>query len=907
MRFASLSIGRFGALKEREFSDLPDGAVVVLGRNESGKSTLFAFLETILYGFLPASRDLHPYTPWEEDRIEGSAALRLDDGGEVTVLRRLLSQPQGRAAFGDEGEDLRNQPLPAVQFLPRSLFRSVYALTMTELHFFDESSWERVQDGLLGSLGADFLRPVGEVAGELQKEANSLWRQDRRGGPRARRIADGLRALARERREALDRDAKIREMSTRIAAIEDELAERREEGIRLRTFRHRAERLGPVRAALLKIEALEEEAGEESATAGLPESPGERIESLRDQLRDLDERQSALESRMERLSKEADALSDEDRLVLERTAEINRAVEGSTRVRVDRERIEEIERQIERHRGRLRERAGDLLTEPWSDSFAAPVRSLSRTVLGAHIDKFQDLHAHCRAEKGRAAALEGGVAHVPGEVSLIALTAVLLCAGISLLAAGLILGERVYWVVGLVGALMGGVVLWSWLATRRDRGRQRKEHDLKVDQARAILEQAEKEMKEEAGQIAGLLESIPVAPAKLERPHPDLLQDLATLQDVLERLEEIEAERSDLEARSARRQAAIAVACEAAGEGGAEDALVGAAALAGRLDEVRERSRRADEAAGEIEKMGPELEAVKERRENVEGEISELEAVLSKLGSGDPGSGMDVLEKRRRARRQAEEIRDDLGREHPDLDSLGEEIARAEEAREPWTFSDEELVRAGERLEQVIEEVKELEKETVRLRSDVEHLSDMITLDQIDGEREGLAEELEEVSIRRDRLELLASILRRADQTFREAHQPDVLRRAGSYLARITGGRYERLACEQGREGPRLEIFQAGDPFPRPAAPPLSSGTLDQIHLALRLALVDHLDDGRERLPLFLDEVLVRWDEGRMAAAVDLVRDLASRRQVFLFTCHAWIAGRLAESLGTRIIEMPDV
>ena len=471
MRFASLSIGRFGALKDREFPDLPEGAVVVLGRNESGKSTLFAFLETILYGFMPASRDLHPYTPWEEDRIEGSAGLRLDGGEEVTVLRRLLSQPQGRVACGDEGEDLRNQPLPAVQFLPRSLFRSVYALTMTELRFFDESSWERVQDGLLGSLGADFLRPVGEVAGELQREANSLWRQDRRGGPRARRIAESLKALARERREALDRDARIREMSARTAAIQEELAEHREEGIRLRTLRHRAERLRPVRAALRKIEALEKEAGEDSTTAGLPGSPGERLEGLRDQLRDLGERQSALENRMEGLSKEAGALSEEDRLVLEREAEISRTVEGAALIRGDREQLEKIDREIERCKGRIRERAGDLLTEPWSDSFAAPIRSFSRTVLGAHIDKFQDLHAQCRAEEGRLAALDGGVAKTPGEGSLIALTAVLLGAGISLLAAGLILGERIYWVVGLVGALMGGVVLWSWLATRRDRKR----------------------------------------------------------------------------------------------------------------------------------------------------------------------------------------------------------------------------------------------------------------------------------------------------------------------------------------------------------------------------------------------------------------------------------------------------
>ena len=86
-------------------------------------------------------------------------------------------------------------------------------------------------------------------------------------------------------------------------------------------------------------------------------------------------------------------------------------------------------------------------------------------------------------------------------------------------------------------------------------------------------------------------------------------------------------------------------------------------------------------------------------------------------------------------------------------------------------------------------------------------------------------------------------------------------------------------------------------------APPVSTGTLEQAYLALRLAIVDHLDQGLERLPLFVDEVLVNWDGHRMARGMDLLEAMARRRQVFVFTCHDDLSGALA-SRGAGVIRL---
>ncbi len=63
----------------------------------------------------------------------------------------------------------------------------------------------------------------------------------------------------------------------------------------------------------------------------------------------------------------------------------------------------------------------------------------------------------------------------------------------------------------------------------------------------------------------------------------------------------------------------------------------------------------------------------------------------------------------------------------------------------------------------------------------------------------------------------------------------------------------------------------------------LSAGTRDQVNLAMRLGLVSLLF-GNRKLPVFLDDPLVRFDAERRAAAGQTLQRLALDRQVFLFS-----------------------
>ena len=122
------------------------------------------------------------------------------------------------------------------------------------------------------------------------------------------------------------------------------------------------------------------------------------------------------------------------------------------------------------------------------------------------------------------------------------------------------------------------------------------------------------------------------------------------------------------------------------------------------------------------------------------------------------------------------------------------------------------------------------------------------------------------------------SALESALQELQRRFAPDITRRAGHFLGRLTGGVYDRISI-----GEDLSVLAARDSETtlRTAAW-RSEGTGDQMYLALRLAVWEVLSP---ESPLILDDALVRFDQTRMKRAMDLLTELGEKRQILLFSC----------------------
>lgn len=125
-------------------------------------------------------------------------------------------------------------------------------------------------------------------------------------------------------------------------------------------------------------------------------------------------------------------------------------------------------------------------------------------------------------------------------------------------------------------------------------------------------------------------------------------------------------------------------------------------------------------------------------------------------------------------------------------------------------------------------------------------------------------------------LELAAQEITRISQSFYEDMQDELNAEISRYVSLFTAGAYDSVRLdEQGQ----LQILTEGREV-RPEL--LSRGTLEQIYLALRLA-VGNVVTKEEPLPILLDEAFAMYDDDRLAQTLQTLSTL--QNQIFLFTC----------------------
>ena len=278
-----MKLHRIRARAFGRFEDFDSGSTpladlnVVVGPNESGKTTFFHLLHSIIFGLYPASKDQHPYTPWSGRDIDVEAEIQLDDGEEWAIHRKLAGSPTARLTRNEGIENLRNQTLACARHVTRDVFRQVFALTLTEVASLESHAWSEIQDRLIGGMGARDLVPARSVAEALETEAKSLWRTNRRGRQEIRVLRERIRGTKAARVEALEADCLLRESMRELERTTETLKAARAEREQKRLLIERITHLLPIREQMDQAARLEVEAGPPGPSTASPPIPRQNV------------------------------------------------------------------------------------------------------------------------------------------------------------------------------------------------------------------------------------------------------------------------------------------------------------------------------------------------------------------------------------------------------------------------------------------------------------------------------------------------------------------------------------------------------------------------------------------------------------------------------------------------------
>jgi uncharacterized protein YhaN len=161
--------------------------------------------------------------------------------------------------------------------------------------------------------------------------------------------------------------------------------------------------------------------------------------------------------------------------------------------------------------------------------------------------------------------------------------------------------------------------------------------------------------------------------------------------------------------------------------------------------------------------------------------------------------------------------------------------------------------------------------------------------------------QLEAVTRRWQVLGVISRVLDTVRQAYETHRQPETLREASKYLARLTSGQYPRVWMPIDRR----ELLAEDNKGQSLSLEVLSRGTREAVYISLRLALASSFARRGAKLPLVLDDVLVNFDTGRVRCAAEVFHDFAETgHQIIMFTCHEHIS-RIFEEARVSVRTLP--
>jgi uncharacterized protein YhaN len=126
-------------------------------------------------------------------------------------------------------------------------------------------------------------------------------------------------------------------------------------------------------------------------------------------------------------------------------------------------------------------------------------------------------------------------------------------------------------------------------------------------------------------------------------------------------------------------------------------------------------------------------------------------------------------------------------------------------------------------------------------------------------------------------------LLNAAVSRFEKENQPEMVATVSRLLSQMTGGKY--VTFDRSGGGKQNVLIRQTDGVEKTPSQ-LSTGTREQLYLAIRLAYVLHYCEKNQPLPIIIDDVLVNFDDARTKQTLATLADISQSAQVLFFTCH---------------------
>ena len=160
--------------------------------------------------------------------------------------------------------------------------------------------------------------------------------------------------------------------------------------------------------------------------------------------------------------------------------------------------------------------------------------------------------------------------------------------------------------------------------------------------------------------------------------------------------------------------------------------------------------------------------------------------------------------------------------------------------------------------------------------------------------------EMREVAGRYVRVKTSALLLQWAIDRYRREKQAPLLKRAGELFAIMSDGSFSGLevAFDNQDNAQLTGVRPNGRVVPVSG---MSTGSADQLYLALRIASIEDYLERAQSLPFVADDLFINFDDERAAAGFRLLGELSKITQVLFFTHHQHLVDVARSTFGSSV------
>ena len=286
------------------------------------------------------------------------------------------------------------------------------------------------------------------------------------------------------------------------------------------------------------------------------------------------------------------------------------------------------------------------------------------------------------------------------------------------------------------------------------------------------------------------------------------------------------------------------------------------------------------------EQLGKALAAREAAQKRMADATTQLQSLCREAGCSKPEE-LVTIESRFRERRRILEKRDDIEYRLRELSAGATVEAFIAEAEQVDGDSiPPELQHLADEITALEAERSELDQTIGTEKAELRRMDGSAAAAEHAQEAERMLAQLESSVEAYARAKIASVILSRTIERYRQRHQGPLIKRASELFSHMTLGSFSDVRAEYDENGSPVLVGVRPNGGEQVPVAGMSDGTADQLYLALRLASLEQYLENSESLPFVVDDILLRFDDARAAATLEILAGLSKRTQVVFFTHH---------------------